>query len=42
MRWGPGSVSRYRLLPLSQQKYNPNQNIGLAIAPLVPYTVVHD
>ena len=25
MKWGPGSVSRYRLLPLRQQKYHDQQ-----------------
>ena len=25
MKWGPGSVSRYRLLPLWQQKYFDHQ-----------------
>ena len=25
MNWGPGSVSRYRLLPLWQQKYYDRQ-----------------
>ena len=25
MKWGPGSVSRYRLLPLWQQKYHDQQ-----------------
>ena len=35
MKWRPESVSRYRLLPLRQQKYD-QQNAGLAIAPLAP------
>ena len=36
MKWGPGSVSRYLLLPLWQQKYYDQQNIGVAIAHLTP------
>ena len=36
MQWGPGSVSRYLLLPLWQQKYYDQQNIGVAIAHLTP------
>ena len=36
MKWGPGSVSRYRLLPLCQQKYHDSKNVGVAIAHLAP------
>ena len=34
MKWGPGSVSRYRLLPLWQQKYHDQQKYWGGYSPL--------
>ena len=43
MTWGPGSVSRYRLLPLWQQKYYDQQKYWGASSPLSsPTPTAHD
>ena len=34
MKWGPGIVSRYRLLPLWQQKYYDQRKNWLGYSPL--------
>ena len=36
MKWGPGSVSRYRLFPLWQQHYYDQQKYCIGIALLAP------
>ena len=38
MKWGPGSVSRYRLLPLWQQKYYDQQKYWIGYSPLISPT----
>ena len=38
MKWGPGSVSRYLLLPLWQQKYYDQQKYRGGYSPLNPPT----
>ena len=36
MNWGPGGVSRYRLLPLWQQRYYDQQKYCGGYSPLSP------